>query len=51
MLASPKFRVRERERERERERDPKNIIYYQPDVDNFLLLGRYEYIHAESSSM
>ena len=37
------------------ERDPKNIFYYQRDVENytdqvldFLLFGRHEYIHKES---
>ena len=38
------------------ERDPKNIFYYQRDVENytdqvlnFLLFDRHEYIHTESS--
>ena len=40
------------------ERDPKNIFYYQRDVENytdqvlnFLLFDRHEYIHTESSSL
>ena len=40
------------------ERDPKNIFYYQCDVENytdqvlkFLLFDRYEYIHTESSGL
>ena len=40
------------------ERDPKNIIYYQRDVENymdqvlnFLLFDRHEYIHTESSGL
>ena len=40
------------------ERDPKNIFYYQHDVENyvdqvlnFLLFDRHEYIHTESSGL
>ena len=40
------------------ERDPKNIFYYQRDVENytdqvlnFLLFDRHEYIHTESSGL
>ena len=40
------------------ERDPKNIFYYQRDVENytdqvlnFLLFDRHEYIHMESSGL
>ena len=40
------------------ERDPKNILYYQRDVENytdqvlnFLLFDRHEYIHMESSGL
>ena len=40
------------------ERDPKNIFYYQRDVEsftdqvlNFISLDRQEYIHAESSGL
>ena len=40
------------------ERDPKNIFYYQRDVENymdpvlnFLLFDRHEYIHTESSGV
>ena len=40
------------------ERDPKNIFYYQRDVKNyaeqvlnFLLFGRHEYIHTESTGL
>ena len=40
------------------ERDPKNIFYYQRDVEdymdhvlNFLLSDRHEYIHTESSGL
>ena len=39
-------------------RDPKNIFYYERDVENymdqvlnFLLLDRHEYIHTESSGL
>ena len=42
----------------ERERDPKNILCYQRDVENytdqdlnFLLFNRHEYIHTESSGL
>ena len=40
------------------ERDPKNIFYYQRDVQNytdqvlnFLLFDRHDYIHTESSGL
>ena len=40
------------------ERDPKNIFYYQRDIENytdqvlnFLLFDRHEYIHMESSGL
>ena len=40
------------------ERDPKNIFYYQHDVENcsdqvlnILLLDRHKYIHTESSGL
>ena len=40
------------------ERDPKNIFYYQRDVENymdqilnFLLFDRHEYMHTESSGL
>ena len=40
------------------ERDPKNIFYYEHDVENytdqvlnFLLFDRYEYVHAEYSGL
>ena len=40
------------------ERDPKNIFYYQRDIENytdqilnFLLLVRHEYIHTEFSGL
>ena len=40
------------------ERHPKNIFYYQRDVENytdqvlnFLLFDRHEYIHTESSGL
>ena len=40
------------------ERDPKNISYYQHDVENytdqvlgFLLFDRHEYTHTESSDL
>ena len=40
------------------ETDPKNIFYYQRDVENytdqvlnFLLFDRHEYIHTESSGL
>ena len=40
------------------EKDPKNIFYYQRDVENytdqvlnFLLFDRHEYIHTESSGL
>ena len=40
------------------ERDPKNIFYYQPDVESymdqfldFLLFDRHEYTHTESSDL
>ena len=40
------------------ERDPKNIFYYQHDIENytdqvlnFLLFDRHEYVHTESSSL
>ena len=40
------------------EEDPKNIFYYQRDVENytdqvlnFLLFDRHEYIHTESSGL
>ena len=40
------------------ERDPKNIFYYQRDVENymdqvlsFLLFDRHEYIHTESAGL
>ena len=40
------------------ERDPKNIFYYQRDVENyrdqvlnFLLFDRHEYKHTESSGL
>ena len=40
------------------ERDPKNIFFYQHDVENytdqvlnFLLFDRHEYIHTESSGL
>ena len=39
-------------------RDPKNIFYYQRDLENYtdqvlniLLLGRSEYIHTETSGL
>ena len=39
-------------------RDPKNIFYYQRDIENytdqvlnFLLFDRHEYIHTESSGL
>ena len=39
-------------------RDPKNIFYYQRDVENykdqvlnFLLFDKHEYIHTESSGL
>ena len=42
----------------ELERNPKNIFYYQRDVENytdqdlnFLLFDRQEYIHTESSGL
>ena len=41
-----------------RQRDPKNIFYYQRDIENyagqvlnFLLFDRHEYIHTESSGL
>ena len=40
------------------EREPKNIFYYQHDIENymdqvlnFLLFDRHEYIHTESSGL
>ena len=40
------------------ERDPKNIFYYQCDIENytdqvlnFLLFDRHEYMHTESSDL
>ena len=40
------------------ERDPKNIFYYQCDIENytdqvlnFLVFDRHEYIHTESSDL
>ena len=40
------------------ERDPKNIFYYQRDIENytdhvlnFLLFDSHEYIHTESSGL
>ena len=39
------------------ERDPKNIFYYQRDVENYtdqvlnFLFDRHEYIHTESSGL
>ena len=48
MCASPRFRFR----------DPKNIFYYQRDVENctdqvldFLLFDGHEYTHTESSGL
>ena len=50
MCTSIRFRVRER--------DPKDIFYYQRDVENyadqvlnFLSFDRHEYIHTESSGL